>query len=414
MSALEAAWTQHLEGVRWFGGKGAGARVATLHPLPAYTAEGTWPLVRSEVATLVYPDGHDEYYHLLVAWYPDGRPDALGSAELAGVPAWAVDATTDADALAAFVAAVQEAPGNAMEWLRPLPSGLAVRVWGGEQSNTTLVLGPDALFKLFRRIEPGPNLDAEVLLALGGRAAPAVLGRLVGSWPEGSRTDLGLVMERVPGAQDGWELATRACASGADFAAEARALGAALHRVHERLADVFGIEEVDGGALADTMSRRLGAAVAQAPELAPYGAGLAASFGALRGRGLTTQRVHGDFHLGQTLRNDEGWTIIDFEGEPAKTAAERRAFDSVWRDVAGMLRSFDYARSAHADPSSEAAVGWASDCSTAFLEGYAGEPDAAVLRAYELDKAVYEVLYELRNRPDWVAIPLRAIRDTAG
>ena len=410
MTDLAAAWTAHLQSVRWFGGKGAGARVTALHPLAPYTPPGEWPMLRSEVATLAYPDGHDEHYHLLVAWYPERRPDALGSAAVDGVTAWAVDATTDPDAVRRFVAAVTRDPGDAMAWVRPLPDADA-RVWSGEQSNTTLVVG-DALFKLFRRIEPGPNLDAEVLVALAGRAAPGVLGRLTGAWPEGVRTDLGLVMERVPDARDGWEIATAACAEGRDFSDRARKLGAALARVHGLLAEAFDTGVLSGDDLADTMARRLEAALAQAPQLAPHAGSLRAAFAGVLGREIAVQRVHGDFHLGQTLLSPTGWTIIDFEGEPAKTAAERRAPDSPWRDVAGMLRSFDYARSAHADPASDAALGWASACREAFLDGYAPErPDAALLRAYELDKAVYEVLYELRNRPDWLEIPLRAIRE---
>lgn len=410
MSDLCAAWTSHLETVRWFGGKGAGAVVTELDALPAYTPDGSWPVVRSEVAHLAYPDGHEEFYHLLVAWYPQSRPDALGAARVAGTTAWAVDATTDPHAVATFVAALQDVPGAAMRWLEPLPSGAPVTVWQGEQSNTTLVVGDSALFKLFRRIEPGPNLDTEVLLALGGASAPRVYGRLTGAWPEGTITDLGVVMERVPRARDGWEIATESCAAGEAFDDDARALGAALRAVHARLAGAFGTQERAGDDLADVMCARLDAAVAQAPELAPHAAGIAASFDALRGKTLPVQRVHGDFHLGQTLRNDEGWTIIDFEGEPAKTAAERRAPDSVWRDVAGMLRSFDYARSAHPEPSSPQAVAWADACAEAFLAGYSDErPPAGDLRAYTLDKAIYEVVYELRNRPDWVAIPLRAI-----
>ena len=257
-------------------------------------------------------------------------------------------------------------------------------------------------------------LEDEVLLALDGRAAPGVLGRLTGAWPAGGTTDLGLVMERVPGARDGWEIATAACASEVDFSGEAHSLGEALRSVHARLADAFGTQARAGDALADTMEARLDAALRQAPELAPYSARVTAAFTALRGRELLVQRVHGDFHLGQTLANDAGWTIIDFEGEPAKTAAERRAFDSPWRDVAGMVRSFDYARSAHADPGSDAARGWSTACEQAFLKGYTdAAPDLGVLRAYVLDKAVYEVLYELRNRPSWVAIPLRALLESS-
>ena len=124
--------------------------------------------------------------------------------------------------------------------------------------------------------------------------------------------------------------------------------------------------------------------------------------------------MHGDFHLGQTLHTPDGWKIIDFEGEPAKTMAERVAPDSGWRDVAGMLRSFDYAAASVPGPDS---AGWAEECRAAFLRGYAGgdlDPQqAAAVRAYEADKAIYEVIYEVRNRPDWVAIPLGAVATLA-
>jgi len=147
-----------------------------------------------------------------------------------------------------------------------------------------------------------------------------------------------------------------------------------------------------------------------APALQPHVPGLTACFEALADRQLSTQRVHGDFHLGQTLHTPGGWKIIDFEGEPVKSLAERAEPDSVWRDIAGMLRSFDYAAASVPGPDSRR---WADDCRAAFLEGYAGGPmaseDEVVLRAYEADKAVYEVVYEVRNRPDWVNIPLAAV-----
>ena len=122
--------------------------------------------------------------------------------------------------------------------------------------------------------------------------------------------------------------------------------------------------------------------------------------------------MHGDFHLGQTLHTPSGWKIIDFEGEPAKTLAERAAPDSVWRDIAGMLRSFDYAAATCPGPDSDR-VG-AMPAGTAFLAGYTGggprRRRGRAPAAYEADKAVYEVVYEVRNRPDWVNIPLRLAR----
>ena len=141
-------------------------------------------------------------------------------------------------------------------------------------------------------------------------------------------------------------------------------------------------------------------------------AGLQSAFAELGDGRLATQRVHGDFHLGQTLQTPQGWKIIDFEGEPAKTMAERLAPDSPWRDVAGMLRSFDYAARHRARDRARRAGSPAAGepFLTAYADGPLTESQLAILQAYEADKAVYELVYEVRNRPDWTAIPLGAIR----
>ena len=161
------------------------------------------------------------------------------------------------------------------------------------------------------------------------------------------------------------------------------------------------------------MADRLRAAVAAAPALEPYEAALAMRFDALRGRRLAAQPVHGDFHLGQTLKTPLGWRIIDFEGEPLKSMAERRRPDSPWRDVARMLRSLSYATSTSDDPQGPEAAQWVRSAREAFLRAYretAGtDTDENVLTAYEADKAAYEVVYETRNRPSWVTIPLGAV-----
>jgi maltokinase len=153
------------------------------------------------------------------------------------------------------------------------------------------------------------------------------------------------------------------------------------------------------------------------PTLRPYAPALRSAFTALadlaaEGRTWTAQRIHGDLHLGQCLRSPAGqWWLIDFEGEPSKPLAERRMPQPPVRDVAGMLRSFDYA--AHsAGPSAE---GWADACRAAYCSGYAEvsghdpRTDPVLLRAYETDKAIYEVVYEARHRPDWLPVPMAAI-----
>ena len=173
------------------------------------------------------------------------------------------------------------------------------------------------------------------------------------------------------------------------------------------------------------MDERLDAALTVVPDLAPYADELRRAFAALRGLpGVRVQRIHGDLHLGQTLRTVRGWKIVDFEGEPAKPLAERALPDSPWRDVAGMLRSFDYAPRVvertwgeDLDDATEQrayrAGEWSDRNRDAFLTAYAGRDLSAdertLLEAYVADKAVYETVYETRNRPAWVGIPLAAV-----
>ncbi|HOA88709.1 MAG TPA: phosphotransferase [Propioniciclava tarda] len=407
---LASAWWDYLQTVRWFGGKGRDGRVSKLERLPAYTAPGVVPAVESFVATIDYTDGGREFYHLLAATYPEADAPVPPIRVACGHAT--IEAAADPRAIQVLVEALYGST-RAMRWQHAPGKPGAASVMRGEQSNTNVTVGADAILKIFRKIEPGPNLDAEVLAALDdtGCAVPALFGRLVAEWPTGHATDLGMVIERLTGVRDGWEFATEACAADQDFSAEAHALGAELARVHAALAEKFATSTASGDDLANEMTRRLDAAVAAAPALAPYRDALASEFDTLRSADLAVQRVHGDFHLGQTLHSPNGWTIIDFEGEPAKSAAERRAPDSVWRDVAGMLRSFDYARSAHAEPLGDSARNWTRQAQTALCEGYCGATEAprALLSAYEADKAAYEVVYETRNRPDWVTIPLGAV-----
>jgi maltokinase len=136
---------------------------------------------------------------------------------------------------------------------------------------------------------------------------------------------------------------------------------------------------------------------------------------------VAIQRIHGDYHLGQVLRTAAGWVALDFEGEPAAPVAQRRALAPALQDVAGMLRSFDYAARHQLIGHPEAgqlrlpASQWVRQCQAAFCAGYADaggadpQANAALLRALTLEKAVYEVIYEYRHRPAWLSIPLESI-----
>jgi maltokinase len=167
---------------------------------------------------------------------------------------------------------------------------------------------------------------------------------------------------------------------------------------------------------------RLAEAVGAVPELASYADAVAAAYDDVAAVGeIPVQRIHGDLHLGQCLRTGDGWVVLDFEGEPARPLAERTALMSPLRDVAGMLRSFDYAaRHLLADHPDSAqlvyrAAEWADRNREAFCDGYAQQAgadprdSATLLRAFELDKAVYEVRYEASHRPSWLSIPLAGI-----
>ncbi|WP_236239882.1 phosphotransferase [Streptomyces sp. CC228A] len=308
-----------------------------------------------------------------------------------------------------------------------IPEGLAPRVLDAEQSNTSLVYGDAYILKIFRRIHTGANPDLELPLALsraGCARVPAPVAWYEAGAGQADGSTLGVLQPYLRGSQDGWQLALDALADGRDFAAEAHALGRATAEVHTALAATLPtvtLETRQAQELAAAMSRRLDAAAQAVPALQPYVPGLRTAFEAVavlaeKGTTWRAQRVHGDLHLGQALRTPGGeWAVIDFEGEPTKPLAERRRPQPRVRDVAGILRSFDYAaRSCRpANPQ------WAERCRDAYCTGYAEgsgrDPRAeeALLRAYETDKAVYEVLYEARHRPDWLPVPMAAVHRLA-
>lgn len=312
------------------------------------------------------------------------------------------------------------------------------RVLVGEQSNTSIIFRPakaaPTICKVFRRLHPGINPDIELqsaLAAAGSRHVPPVVGHLDGRWTaaQGSgeqRGSLAFAQEFLPDVDDAWRVALAAAAVNTDFTSEAASLGGVTAAVHRDLARLFPTPPADDAArraISAAWRRRLAIATTEVPALIAHDAAIARIYAAAESSAWPAlQRVHGDYHLGQVLHSPtRGWMLLDFEGEPMRPIAERRAPDLALRDIAGMLRSFDYVagslrlqrapqqHDAHVDADADV---WASTARAAFLAGYADAGDAPaeiLLNALELDKAVYEAIYEARHRPAWLAIPLSAI-----
>ena len=343
------------------------------------------------------------------------------------------DGPSDPAFVDALLASLQLADGQAAP-----ATGCASTVLSGEQSNTSIIVDPASdrplIVKVFRLVHSGRNPDVEVIGALtnaGCTAAPALVGWVDGSWSDRSGSsvtgDLAVATEFLSGSQDAWRVALEAAATGADFTEQARSLGATTAQVHIQLREIFGTSAAspdEAGELIAGMQRRVDWAIADADALAPHRESLAAhrdSLTSLQDSGLPNlQRIHGDYHLGQVLHSPtRGWVLLDFEGEPLRPLSERTLPDLALRDVVGMLRSFDYAvgHVAVTTPGSATqATEWAAGSRAAFLSGYAAvareDPTVAhseLFTALWLDKALYEVVYETRNRPAWIGIPLAAV-----
>lgn len=320
----------------------------------------------------------------------------------------------------------------------------------GEQSNTSVILdcadptgeSVPVIVKVFRMLSTGDNPDVVLQSALreaGSERVPAVVGSVAGQWPEplpvadgdaapeGGRTAYGhfvFAQEFLPGVDDAWRVALRAVRLSEDFSDSARALGEATAEVHATLASALGTTETGTDVareIVDGMRARYAAAADEVPSLHDHDEAVATILdAALNVNWPALQRIHGDYHLGQVLHTrDGGWILLDFEGEPLRPLSERTQPDQWIRDIAGMLRSFDYAGGAFEHSGGGSAREWVATAQQAFLEGYASvaaeDPRArpALLAAFELDKAMYEVVYEVRNRPSWVDIPLAAVERLA-
>jgi maltokinase len=435
---------------RWFAGKGR--PISAVEFVTDTRLVSGDPGLRHSIVTVRQGPDEAAYYQLLLGF----RHELTGRLEYASIgevgDMYVYDAAHDPDLTRSLLEHMADGTDAGPLRFRTVPgvhvdTGLTSLASPAEQSNTSLVYGDVYICKLFRRLTPGVNPDLEVSLALSGSGSkhiPELYG-WVESVLDGESTTLAMLSEYLRTATDGWQLATtsvrdlyaeadlHAYEVGGDFAAESERLGVATATVHRDLAEAFGVssrsaEEVR--TMAGLMRRRLDEARTAVPGLAPYAEPIAAVFDELATQDapLAVQRIHGDYHLGQVMRTEVGWTLLDFEGEPARPLAERRAPGHPLRDVAGMLRSFEYAARyllagpaamVADDPAHEQreyrAREWADRNRAAFCTGYidAGGPDPdaheVLLRAFEFDKAVYEVMYEARNRPSWLHVPLGSL-----
>ena len=304
----------------------------------------------------------------------------------------------------------------------------------GEQSNTSIIYsvvtdnGIDRIIcKVFRALHHGENPDVVLQAALAASGSPNVphsIGAVVGEWndigqPSGRALGhLAFAQEFLAGSEDAWRFALRSAEAGDDFTERAHSLGAVTAEVHTLLAGSLGTTipsraEIDG-TLASWRSRLL-LAIDEVPAIEEFRETIEALYESTASIDWPPlQRIHGDYHLGQVLLASDGhWVLLDFEGEPMRPMEERSRPDFTLRDVAGMLRSFDYVAGSLGN--TEDAQNWTRASRNAFLSGYIEgsgidlREHSELLDAFEMDKALYEAVYEARNRPDWLSIPLGAL-----
>jgi trehalose synthase-fused probable maltokinase len=433
---------------RWFGSKSR--EVAHVNVIESTVAREQEPGLAVALVEIRFHPGTHETYHVPVgvrsaeSGWSEGR-----IAEVDGQVLY--DATADPELVAELAAMMREqrtleAPeGATMEFCSvsevegELEHPREIRPMGVEQSNTSLVFDDRLVLKLYRRLEPGVNPELELLRFLTEHGFPNIPA--LEGWAQylGKPMDatLATLQHFVASEGDGWKLALDSLGGDPEaFLGRVRRLGEVTGAMHTVLASdssdgAFCPEEPSGEALAllvatvDEEIEELFLSLPDDPALAPIaGRGeevreqlRLASHAGGTGRVI---RHHGDYHLGQVLWADDDWVVIDFEGEPARGLTERRRKRSPLRDVAGMLRSFAYAASASELERDVKPPGdWEQRARAEFLAGYLDEVDSSIvpsgqaferlLALFELEKAVYELRYELDNRPDWVRIPVAGI-----
>jgi len=438
---------------RWFGSKSR--EVSALGVFAAPAARTVSPMLAVALVETRFDTGTHETYQVPLGFRP--ASEGWQQAVVAEVDGWtAYDAAADPVLARELVHLMRQgetltADSGRLEFRTVEGEGLGfdisavaeARSIGVEQSNTSIVFENAHILKLYRRLEAGINPELELLRFLTERGFPwiaslegwaAYLGRPMD-------TTLAILQQYVPTGGDGWKLALDALTA-ADSAEEVlpqlHRLGEITAQMHSLLATDpsdpnFCPEEPSGESLA-LLTASIDEEIAQLflslPDdmdaLEPiHGRGeevrerlrLIAAPGAV-GRII---RTHGDYHLGQVLWTGENWIVLDFEGEPARSLPDRRRKRSPLRDVAGMLRSFAYvASAAELEHGGEVPPGWEERAREQFLDGYLSEIDQRVipsgdalhriLAIFELEKAVYELRYELDNRPAWVQIPVAGIQ----
>jgi maltokinase len=432
----ETALIDYVTRQRWYGAKSR--TVSHAEVLDTVTIRQADPELTLALVEIRFDTGAHELYQLLFSGGEEGVPsDVL--ADDAGIAREIVSAMRTGLTLQGAEGVAEFSPADDFS---PLERELgAARLVSSEQSNSSVVFDDTLILKIFRRLEPGINPELEMLRFLtehGFRNIPALGGWY--SYSGGPLTaTLGLLQEYVAGAIGGWELALGEIASAPEsFLDRLGRLGEVTAHMHTALgADqndpAFAPEEpsVESlGLLTATVDEEIARVFLSLPEdderLVPIlgrGEEVREQLRLLTHAGSSGRiiRTHGDYHLGQTLWKGKDWILLDFEGEPARTVVERRRKRSPLRDVAGMLRSFAYAATAaELRRNADIAEDWEERARERFLESYLETVDATLLppggaavermlAVFELEKAVYELRYELDNRPDWVGIPVAGI-----
>jgi maltokinase len=441
-----AAW---LEQQRWYASKSRHVAALEVGERAALAAD---PPLLLALAQARFATGNHDLYQLPLVFLPaQGPGKAPASPPVAGNADWtAYDAVADPELVRELLrhidaeTSIDTGEGcfrfRRSELTGPLALDVPARPMGVEQSNSSIVFGDETVLKVFRRLEPGINPELELLRFLT-RQGFVNIAPLQGWYEYEGRSfaaTLGVAQRFFPDAVGGWELALEQIRSDpAAFLIELGSLGTVTAEMHNALASdttdqAFAPEEPSAEALS-LLTATIDEDVERAFMRLPDDERVAAIAGrgqdvreriatrAQLGVGGRAIRTHGDYHLGQTLHLADKWLIIDFEGEPARPLYERRFKSSPLRDVAGMLRSFAYATSAVAIMYSHPAPDQFEErARQIFLEHYFSAIEPALLPAgewaivnllsiFELEKAIYELQYELDNRPDWLPIPVAGI-----